>query len=94
MAIPFVAKHERLFLRSVLIQDLETSLWREQNITDKDGNIKTDGQGRPIALRKVGKHGEINRILDSIREEMEPFEIDLYLLPFSVKIRNPTRAPA
>lgn len=65
LAAPIANKLHRIAKRQELINSLERKLWRVSNVT-KGG------------LRLVsGTHETINRILDSVKAELEPYEVNV-----------------
>lgn len=65
LAAPIASKLHRIAKRQELINSLERKLWRVTSVT-KDGTRLL-----------TGTHETINRILDSVKVELEPYEVNV-----------------
>jgi len=67
LAAPIANKIHRIAKRQELINSLERKMWRTTSVTKGGTKIVT------------GSHETINRILDSVKAELEPFELNVQL---------------
>jgi len=74
LAIPVANKFKRIEIRQHLCEDLLANLWLEE-IKIKKNQIAYDNNGKPITSKFKANHEIINKILDSIRAELEPLKI-------------------
>lgn len=73
LAAPIANKIHRIAKRQELINSLERKLWRTTSVTKGGTRLLT------------GTHETINRILDSVKAELEPYEVNV-----SVDLRGKT----
>lgn len=73
---PFAQKVNRIKARGDLIRDLFKNLW-EYELNVKHNTIVYDENNRPIVNKTKGRHGMINKLLDSIAAELEATKIEV-----------------
>ena len=71
---PFADKSLRVQQRGELIRDLVKHLWFE-DVKMKGNTVIYDVDGRAERFKLKGNHDVINKLLDSIHKEIEPFKI-------------------
>jgi len=76
LAAPIADKIHRIAKRQELVNSLERKLWRVTSVTKGGTRLLT------------GTHETINRILDSVKAELEPYEVNV-----SVDLRGKTFTP-
>jgi hypothetical protein len=80
-SVPVASKLRRLTIRDELVEDLRRKLWRKTGIK----TVKTSQGTTRIIHEYKGSHETINKLLDSVKAEVEPLEVNL-----SVDLRGKT----
>ena len=74
--LPVSDKAYRIKVRQNLINDLTENLWSEIAVV-KNGKLVLDDDGEPKRIKVAPQHYLINKILDSIQNELDPIKVNV-----------------
>lgn len=74
--LPVSDKAYRIKQRQDLVNDLRANLWAEVAVI-RDGKLMLDKNGKPKKVKTSPQHFLINKILDSIQNELDPIKINI-----------------
>ena len=75
LSIPIASKYYRIKLRQEMADDLIGNLWAEEPLVKRNAIIRDD-ENNIIMVKTKSYHTELNKILDSSKAEMEPYEVE------------------